>query len=51
MRSFAVVAIYRDEITSVAQTLNRLTPDAIDVRAFEELSGAIEALERLGAEV
>jgi len=42
---------YRAEITSVAQTLNRLTPDAIDVRAFEELSSAIEALERLGAEV
>ena len=42
---------YRAEITSVARTLNRLTPDAIDVRAFEEVSGAIDALERLGGEV
>lgn len=43
-------ADYRDEIFSIAGTLNRLTPGSIDVRAFSGIAEAVNMLEGIAAE-
>lgn len=40
---------YRAEIESIAETMNRLTPDMIEAHSFETLAEGIERLERMAA--
>jgi CRISPR-associated protein Cst2 len=42
---------YRDEIRSVADTLNRLTPGSVETHSFDGISQAAEILERVAAEL
>ena len=41
---------YREELLSVSETLNRITPGAIDARPFDSLATGLEMLERVAAE-
>ncbi len=40
---------YRDEIASITETLNRLTPGAIEARAFDGLAEGVALLERISS--
>ena len=42
---------YRQDIASIAETLNRITPAAIETRPFDNLASAIASLEQIAAEV
>jgi hypothetical protein len=42
---------YADEIASIAATLNRLAPDAIEARPFECLAAGATLLERIAADL
>lgn len=41
---------YRNDVASIAGTLNRITPGAIAVRPFGNLAAAVESLEQIAAE-
>ena len=42
---------YREEIRSVVETLNRLTPGSVDIRPFEGLGEAAAVLEGITSEL
>jgi CRISPR-associated protein Cst2 len=42
---------YREDIGSIAETLNRLTPGAVDARSFNGLASAVGLLERIATEL
>src|SRR5215472_8963396 len=42
---------YREDIGSIAETLNRLTPGAIDARPFDGVASAVGLLERIATEL
>jgi len=42
---------YREEISSIAETLNRITPDAVDTRSFDGVAGGVALLEQIAAEI
>jgi CRISPR-associated protein Cst2 len=44
-------ANYRAEISSIAETLNRLTPGAVKVRSFDGLAEGVSFLEEIASEV
>ena len=46
----ALSKTYREEIRSIADTLNRLVPDAIQVHLFDGLASGVALLERIASE-
>jgi CRISPR-associated protein Cst2 len=42
---------YRQDVSSIAETLNRLTPDAIQARSFDRMAEGVAMLERVSMEL
>lgn len=46
----ALSPFFREEVSRLAETLNRVTPNAIEAREFDRLTEAVSLLERIAAE-